>query len=64
MDVDDLEVTSTTLVNVRPTHFSILEKTQFLELDDERLCVRYVGKAQHHHDVGISSLDSYIQFLF
>lgn len=42
------------VVNVRPTHFSSSEKIQFLELDEAHLTLRYVGKGQHHHDVGIS----------
>lgn len=40
---------------IRPTRFSSSDKTQFLELDESRLSVQYVGKGLHQHDVGISS---------
>lgn len=51
-----VSVGSKDVVNVRPTHLSSSEKIQFLELDEARLTLRYVGKGQHHHDVGISSI--------
>jgi len=49
--------TSSSIPLIRPTQFSTSEKTQFLELDESRLSVRYIGKGQHQHDVGISSFN-------
>lgn len=54
MDIDESKESPTELNVVRPTQFSSSEKTQFLEQDEDRICVRYVGKAQNQHDVGIS----------
>lgn len=57
MEVDKPKENENTLEISYPTQLSSSAKTQFLELDESRLFVRYTGKGQHQRDVGISSLN-------